>query len=43
VDCDLPFQLEDLHETLLRVNVLFLRRSYPSVWTDLAQVRIRFQ
>jgi Fe-S-cluster containining protein len=43
VDGDLPFQLEDLHETLLRVNVHFLRRSYPSVWTDLAQARIRFQ
>jgi len=43
VDEDLPFQLEDLHGTLSRVNIHFLRRSYPSRWKELAQVRIRFQ
>jgi Fe-S-cluster containining protein len=43
VDEDLPFHLEDLHETLSRVNILFLRRSYPTRWKELAQVRIRFQ
>jgi len=43
VDEDLPFRLESLHETLLRVNLAFLRKSYPTRWKDLAEVRIRFQ
>ena len=43
VDEDLPFRLEHLHETLLRVNLAFLRKSYPERWKDLAEVRIEFQ
>jgi len=43
VDEDLPFRLESLHETLLRVNLAFLQRSYPTRWKELAEVRIRFQ
>jgi len=43
VDEDLPFHLEDLHQTLWRVNMLFLRRSYPTRWREFVQVRVRFQ
>ena len=43
VDEDLPFRLESLSETLLRVNLSFLRKSYPRSWMELAQARIRFQ
>lgn len=43
VDEDLPFRLESLHGTLLRVNLAFLHRSYPKRWKELAQARIRFQ
>jgi len=43
VDEDLPFRLENLHETLLRLNLAFLRRSYPSRWRELAGIRVAFQ
>lgn len=43
VDEDHPFRLEDLHQTLLQVNLAFLRRSWPSRWRELAEVRVRFQ
>ena len=43
VDEDHPFRLENLHETLLRVNLGFLRRSWPARWKELAEVRIEFQ
>ena len=43
VDEDLPFRLETLHDTLLRVNLAFLRKSYATRWKDLAEVRIQFQ
>lgn len=43
VDEDLPFRLENLHETLLRLNLAFLRRSYPSRWRELAGARVAFQ
>jgi hypothetical protein len=43
VDEDLPFRLETLHDTLLRVNLAFLRRSYPARWKELAEIRIQFQ
>lgn len=43
VDESLPFSLESLHETVLRVNLAFLRRSYPDAWRSLAAMRIRFQ
>ncbi len=43
VDEDLPFRLENLHGTLLRLNLAFLRRSYPSRWRELAGIRVAFQ
>jgi len=43
VDESLPFSLEALHETALRVNLAFLQRSYPDAWRTLAAVRVRFQ
>lgn len=43
IDESLPFSLESLHETSLRVNLSFLRRSYPDSWRDLAAVRVIFQ
>lgn len=43
VDDDLVFRLENLHETLLHLNLAFLRKSYPSRYGKLATVRIEFQ
>ena len=43
VDEDLVFHLENLHETLLRLNLAFVRKSYPRDFARLAAVRIRFQ
>jgi len=43
VDEDHPFRLENLHQTLLQVNLAFLRRSWPDRWRELAEVRIQFQ
>jgi uncharacterized protein len=43
VDEDLVFRLENLHETLVRLNLAFLRTSYPAAFARLAGVRIRFQ
>lgn len=43
VDEDLVFRLENLHETLLRMNLAFLRRSYPADFARLAAVRVEFQ
>ncbi|MBK8801005.1 MAG: YkgJ family cysteine cluster protein [Fibrobacteres bacterium] len=43
IDESLPFSLESLHETSLRVNLAFLQRSYPDAWRSLAAVRVRFQ
>lgn len=37
------FRLENLHETLLRLNLAFLQRSYPSRWRELAGFRVEFQ
>ena len=37
------FRLENLHETLLRLNLAFLQHSYPANFARLAGVRIRFQ
>lgn len=43
IEEDVPFRLDALHETLLRVNLAFLRRSFPDSWRELAEVRVRFQ
>jgi len=43
VDEDMVFRLENLHETLLRLNLSFLQRSYPANFARLAGVRVRFQ
>ena len=43
VDESLVFRLENLHETLLRLNLSFLARSYPSKCRELAGVRVEFQ
>ncbi len=43
VEEDHVFRLENLHETLLRVNLAFLAGSYPSKWRELALIRIEFQ
>lgn len=43
VDESLVFSLENLHETLLRINLAFLRRAFPERWRELAQVRVLFQ
>jgi len=43
VDEDLVFRLENLHETLLRLNLAFLQRSYPSRWRELSAIRVEFQ
>ena len=43
VDEDMVFRLENLHETLLRLNLAFLQHSYPANFARLAGVRIRFQ
>ncbi len=43
VDEDMVFRLENLHETLLRLNLAFLRKSYPLGFARLAAVRIQFQ
>ena len=43
VDEDLVFRLENLHETLVRLNLAFLRTSYPAAFARLAGVRIEFQ
>ena len=43
IDEDLVFHLENLHETLVRLNLAFLRKSYPLGFARLAAVRIRFQ
>lgn len=36
------FRLEDLHGSLVRVNLAFLRQAFPTRWRDLADVRIVF-
>jgi len=43
VDEDLPFKLENLHETLLRLNLAFVQAAYPSRWRELAGIRVAFQ
>lgn len=43
VDEEIVFRLENLHETLLRLNIAFLQRSYPSRWRELAGIRVEFQ
>ena len=43
VEEDLPFHLEDLNETLLRINLAFLARSWPGIWRELAHARVDFQ
>lgn len=43
VDENLVFRLENLHETLLKLNLAFLRRSYPAGFARLAAARIEFQ
>ena len=43
VDEEIVFRLENLHETLLRLNLAFLRASYPSDFAQLAGIRIEFQ
>jgi Fe-S-cluster containining protein len=43
VDEDMVFRLENLHETLLRLNLAFLRRSYPTRWRELSAIRVEFQ
>ena len=43
VDEDLVFRLENIHETLLRLNLSFLQRSYPTKCRELAATRVRFQ
>lgn len=42
VDDSLVFRLEDLHTTLLRVNLDFLRRAFPERFVELAGFRVRF-
>ncbi len=42
VDDSLVFRLEDLHTTLLRVNLDFLHRTWPSRFAELASCRVRF-
>jgi uncharacterized protein len=43
IDESALFNLENLHETLLRINLAFLRRAFPDRWRELAHVRVRFQ
>jgi Fe-S-cluster containining protein len=43
VDEDMVFRLENLHETLLRLNLAFLQRSYPTRWRELSAIRVEFQ
>lgn len=43
VDESAVFSMENLHQTLLRINLAFLRRSFPENWRELAQVRVLFQ
>ena len=43
VDDELVFRLENLHETLLRLNLAFLRHSYPSRYGQMAAMRVEFQ
>lgn len=42
VDDTEVFRLDDLHGTLLRVNLDFLRRNWPEALNELARVRIVF-
>ncbi|MCB9497527.1 MAG: YkgJ family cysteine cluster protein [Fibrobacteria bacterium] len=42
VDAEEIFSLEDLHGTLLRVNLDFLRRAVPDRFAELAGCRVRF-
>ncbi|HQF53831.1 MAG TPA: YkgJ family cysteine cluster protein [Fibrobacteria bacterium] len=43
VDEGLPFRLENLHETLLRLNLAFLQAAHPSRWRELTGIRVAFQ
>lgn len=43
VDEDLPFRLESLTESLVRVNLAFLAVSYPGRRAELAGCRVEFQ
>lgn len=42
IDADDAFRLEDLHGTLLRVNMDFVKRSWPDRFAELARLRVRF-
>ena len=42
IDPDETFRLEDLHGTLLRVNMDFVKRAWPDRFAELARLRVRF-
>lgn len=42
VEASQVFRLDDLHGSLLRVNLDFLRRNWPDQLAELARIRIRF-
>lgn len=42
IDEDEAFRLEDLHGTLLQVNLDFLKRGWPDRFAEMARLRVRF-